>query len=171
MATNGFISPTTNNHVSVAGNLAADPKVFTYGGDKKKTVFTIAVNDARYPDDKDKTSFIDVEAIGLLGAHVAESLVKGVRVVASGRLNTYVRTLRDEQGAEKKVTIMKVDADFVGPDLTYVSVRIIPQERDGAAQSAPAASAPSAAPAADREMATAGAPSAAPAGPSEPFQF
>ena len=70
------------SNVTMVGNLARDPES-RKAGDSSVTRLVVAVNDARQ---KDKTSYIDVEAWGKLGEICEKYLSKGRQVLVDGRL-------------------------------------------------------------------------------------
>jgi single-strand DNA-binding protein len=88
-----------------------------------------------------ETIFLEVSCWRRLAENAAASLERGDRVVIVGRLRQ--RSYEDQQGVRH--TIMEMDADAIGPDLTRVAARLLRPERpdpadqpDGAESPAPA---------------------------------
>jgi single-strand DNA-binding protein len=82
--------------------------------------FSIAVNRRGWNGAADTVSFWDCVAWEQLGEHIAESLSKGQRVIASGRIEQ--RNWQKEDGS--KGTRWELTADAVGPDLRFTGVSV-----------------------------------------------
>ena len=83
----------------------------------------------------ERTTYLTVSAWRSLGEHVASSVHKGQPVVVVGRMRQ-----RDYERDGQKVTVVEVDADLVGHDLTrgtaeFVRSRRGPQTADLARES------------------------------------
>lgn len=106
--------------LTVIGFVATPPSVKTVAGDLAITSFRIASNQRRF--DRARGKFIDastnwytVTAFRQLAVNVGASVVKGDRVVVSGRLR-----VRDWETADnKKGTSVEIEADAVGHDLAW----------------------------------------------------
>jgi single-strand DNA-binding protein len=124
-----------DNTVTIVGNLTRDPELrFTPSGQATAT-FGVAVNrvwtDRQSQERKEATSFLDVVCWGQLAENAAQSLVRGTRVVVSGRLDQ--RSWENQEG-EKRSKI-EITADEVSPSLRWATVEITKNERrspDGA---------------------------------------
>jgi single-strand DNA-binding protein len=126
--------------VTVVGNLTADPEVrFTPMG-LAVANFTVA-STPRFVD-RQSGEWKDGDALFMRctvwrepAEHVSESLVRGARVIVTGRLRQ--RSFETEKG--EKRTVIECEVDEVGPSLRYATVKIVKASRDGAAggQSAP----------------------------------
>lgn len=107
-------------HVTVVGNLVADPVLRVTPGEREVAGFRLASTTRRHDPELGRsvdvrTSFFSVSCWGYLARNVSESLRKGERVVVSGRLD-----LREYVGTDGTPrTSADVVADAVGPDLTY----------------------------------------------------
>ena len=88
----------------IVGNLARDPES-RKAGETNVTRLVVAVNDARQ---KDKVSYIDVDAWSKLGDICQQYLTKGRQVLAEGRL---VQDTWEKDG--KKMSKLYVKADNV----------------------------------------------------------
>jgi single-strand DNA-binding protein len=106
--------------VTVVGNLVADPELrFTPSGAAVAN-FRIASTPRAF--DKQTNEWKDGEALFLscsvwrqMAENVAESLVKGDRVIVQGRLKQ--RSYETSEG--EKRTVFEVDAEEVGPSLKF----------------------------------------------------
>lgn len=97
------------NILVLSGNLASDPELKTFGGDRSMAVFTIAINEGF--GDKKKTYFINCVASGKTGEAIAKFFTKGQQILASGRL--YTAKKDGETWKEVKVAIDRFE--FCGP--------------------------------------------------------
>lgn len=116
--------------ITVVGNLTADPELrFTPSGAAVAN-FTVAATPRVY--DKQANEWRDGEALFLrcsawrqLAENVAESLVRGTRVVVQGRLKQ--RSFETREG--EKRTVVEVDAEEVAPSLKYATAKVNRAER------------------------------------------
>lgn len=110
--------------ITVVGNLTSDPELrYTPSGNAVAN-FTIASTPSSF--DRQTNAFKDGETLFLRSSiwkeaaeNVAESLTKGMRVVAQGRLKS--RTY-DTKDAEKR-TVMEFEIDEIGPSLRYANAK------------------------------------------------
>jgi single-strand DNA-binding protein len=111
--------------VTVIGNLTADPELrFTPSGAAVAS-FTIASTPRTY--DRNTNEWKDGEALFLrcsiwrqAAENVAESLQRGMRVVAQGRLKQ--RSYETREG--EKRTVVELEVDEVGPSLRYATAKV-----------------------------------------------
>ncbi|WP_030149516.1 single-stranded DNA-binding protein [Mycetocola saprophilus] len=130
--------------VTVVGNLTSDPELrYTQSG-LAVANFTIASTPRNF--DRQSNEWKDGEALFLRASvwrefaeHVAGSLHKGARVVATGRL---VQNAYETKEGEKR-TSMELEVDEIGPSLRYATAQIVKaqggQRPSAAAPSDPAA--------------------------------
>lgn len=113
-----------DSNITLVGNLTRDPELkFTQSG-KAQTRFSIAVN-RRWQKNgewEEQVSYFDVTCWAVLAENVANGVVKGNRVIVSGRLEQ--RTWETKEG-EKRSTV-EVVADAVGLDLSKSTTRTAP---------------------------------------------
>lgn len=110
--------------VTIIGNLTADPELrFTQSGIAVAN-FTIASTPRVF--DKQANEWKDGEALFMRSTiwrdaaeNVAESLEKGSRVIASGRL--VQRAFTDREGNNR--TAVELEVDEIGPSLKYATAR------------------------------------------------
>ncbi len=120
--------------VTVCGNVTNVPEV-KHGKDSGNpfTVFRLAQNTSRREPNGVVVStgvhFYDVIAFGALGANVFESIGVGNPLVVHGRLR-----VREWESGEKKGTEVQIDANSIGPDLTFGTSQFT-KRRKGAYQS------------------------------------
>lgn len=115
----------SENQQTIVGNLTSDPELrFTQSG-LPVVSFTIAstprVFDRATNEYKDgDTLFLRASAWRDFAEHIANSLTKGTRVVATGRLkqNSY-----ETKEGEKRTSI-ELEVDAIGPDLRYATVSV-----------------------------------------------
>lgn len=118
-----------DTQITVVGNLTADPELrFTQSGVAVAS-FTIASTPRTF--DRQSNEWKDGEALFLrcsiwrdAAENVAESLEKGSRVVAQGRLKQ--RSFTDREGNNR--TSIELDVDEIGPSLRYATAK--PQKID-----------------------------------------
>ncbi len=118
--------------ITVIGNLTADPELrFTPSGAAVAS-FTVASTPRSF--DRQSNEWKDGETLFLrcsiwreAAENVAESLTKGTRVIASGRL--VQRSFETREG--EKRTVVELQVDEVGPSLRYASAKVTRAQRSG----------------------------------------
>jgi single-strand DNA-binding protein len=111
--------------ITLVGNLTDDPELkFTEGG-AALTRFTIAVTPRTFDRASNQwkdgtTAFYRCAAWRSLAEHVAESLGKGSRVVAAGRMRQHDWT--NDQG--EKRSMLAVEVDDIGASVRFTTVQI-----------------------------------------------
>jgi len=114
--------------VTIVGNLTREPELrFTTGG-KGVASFGVAVS-RRYQQNNEwveKTSFFNVTAWDTLGENAAASLVKGTRVLVTGRLEQREYETKDGE----KRSVVEIVADEIGPSLRWARCDVERIERD-----------------------------------------
>jgi single-strand DNA-binding protein len=111
--------------ITVVGNLTGDPELrFTPSGSAVAN-FTIASTPRTF--DRQSNEWKDGETLFLRASiwreaaeNVAETLTKGTRVIAQGRLRS--RSYETKEG--EKRTSMELDVDEIGPSLRYASASV-----------------------------------------------
>ena len=118
--------------ITVVGNITADPELrFTANGAAVAN-FTVASTprtfDRQSNEWKDgETLFLRCSAWREMAENVAETLSRGTRVIAEGRLRS--RTFDTKEGERR--TVFELDVDEVGPSLRYASASVTKNERSG----------------------------------------
>jgi single-strand DNA-binding protein len=118
--------------ITVVGNLTGDPELrFTPSGAAVAN-FTIASTPRAF--DKNSNEWKDGDTLFLscsiwrqAAENVAESLQKGMRVVAQGRLKQ--RSYETREG--EKRTVVELDVEEVGPSLKYATAKVARVQRSG----------------------------------------
>ena len=116
--------------ITVVGNLTADPELrFTASGAAVAS-FTIASTPRTF--DRASNEWKDGEALFLrcslwrqAAENAAESLTKGMRVIAQGRLQQ--RSYETREG--EKRTVIELQVDEIGPSLRYASAKVNRSQR------------------------------------------
>ena len=112
-----------DNSITLVGNLPRDPEIrFTATG-RAVASFSMGVG-RRYQVNgewQEKTSWFNVTAWGQLGENAAATLVKGSRVVVTGRLEQREYTSREGE----KRTAIDVVADDIGPSLRWATATVV----------------------------------------------
>ncbi|AXQ65169.1 ssDNA-binding protein [Gordonia phage Schmidt] len=111
--------------ITIVGNLTADPELrFTQSGAAVAN-FTIASTPRTF--DKDANEWVDGEALFMrcnlwreAAENVTESLAKGQRVIAQGRLKQ--RSYETKEG--EKRTVVELEVDEIGPSLKYATATV-----------------------------------------------
>jgi single-strand DNA-binding protein len=111
--------------ITVVGNLTADPELrYTQNG-LPVAGFTIASTPRNF--DRQSNEWKDGESLFMrcsawrdLAEHVAGSLTKGSRVIATGRLRQ--RSYETREG--EKRTAIELEVDEVGPSLRYATATV-----------------------------------------------
>jgi len=117
--------------ITVVGNLTSDPELrYTQNG-LAVANFTIASTPRNF--DRATNDWKDGEALFLRASvwrefaeHVAGSLTKGSRVIATGRLKQ--RSYETKEG--EKRTSIELEVDEIGPSLRYATAQVTRAARD-----------------------------------------
>ena len=120
--------------ITVVGNLTGDPELrFTPSGAAVAN-FTVASTPRQF--DRDANEFKDGDTLFMrcsiwreAAENVAESLTKGMRVVASGRL--VQRSFETREG--EKRTVVELQVDEIGPSMRYASAKVTRKPAAGVA--------------------------------------
>lgn len=111
--------------ITIVGNLTADPELRTLQSGANVATFTIASTPRIL--DKNQNQWVDGAALFMrcqawrdLAVHIATSLAKGMRVVATGRLSQ--RTYEDQTGT--KHTVVEMTVDEIGASLRYATCQV-----------------------------------------------
>jgi len=111
--------------ITVVGNLTADPELrFTPSGAAVAN-FTVAATPRTF--DRQSGEWKDGEALFMrcnvwrqAAENVAETLTRGMRVMATGRLKQ--RSFETREG--EKRTVVELEVDEVGPSLKYATAKV-----------------------------------------------
>lgn len=119
-------------YITVVGNMAGDPELrFTSSGHAVAN-FTIAQTPRSY--DKTTQQYVDDETLWVRASiwreaaeNVAETLTKGMRVIAHGRLKA--RSFETKQGEQR--TNWELDVDEIGPSLRWATAQVNRSQNTG----------------------------------------
>lgn len=110
--------------ITITGNLTRDPEI-KYGSTGNAFVnFSVAVS-RKDKDGNEQVSYYDCTAFGSVAENSANSLVKGNRVVVTGRMEQSSYETKDGE----KRTSWKLIADEVAASLRFASVLIAKAEK------------------------------------------
>ena len=116
--------------ITVVGNLTADPEIRTTGSGAAVVSFTIASTPRTW--NRNTNQFEDGQALFMrcsawrdMAEHCAQSLAKGMRVIAQGRLTQH--SWEDEQ--HQRRTSMELQVDEIGPSLRYATAEVTKAQR------------------------------------------
>ncbi|WBF79011.1 ssDNA binding protein [Arthrobacter phage Bolt007] len=118
--------------ITLIGNLTSDPELrFTPSGSAVAN-FTIAstprtFNRTSNEWEDGETLFLRASVWREAAENVAESLVKGMRVIATGRLKS--RSYETKEG--EKRTVIELEVDEIGPSLRYANAKVNRTQRSG----------------------------------------
>lgn len=119
--------------ITIVGNLTADPELRTTRNGGTVANFSIAATPRTF--DKQSNQWVDGDALFLrcsawrdLATHCAQSLAKGMRVIAQGRLQQ--RSYQANDGSNR--TVVELQVDEIGPSLRYATAQV--QKQSGGYQ-------------------------------------
>ncbi len=118
--------------ITVVGNLTADPEMRTTRNGSTVANFSIAATPRVF--DKQSNQWVDGDALFLrcsawrdLATHCAQSLAKGMRVIAQGRLQQ--RSYQAQDGSNR--TVIEMTVDEIGPSLRYATAQVQKMQSGG----------------------------------------
>lgn len=118
--------------ITIVGNLTADPELRTTRNGGTVANFSIAATPRTF--DKQSNQWADGDALFLrcsawsdLATHCAQSLAKGMRVIAQGRLQQ--RSYQANDGSQR--TVIELQVDEIGPSLRYATAQVRKMQSGG----------------------------------------
>lgn len=111
--------------LTIIGNLTADPELRTTQSGRQVASLTIANTPRQYNRQSNQwedgqTLFMRCTAWGDLAANITQTLAKGMRVIAQGRLGQ--RSYQAKDGSNR--TVIELTVDHIGPDLTHATAQV-----------------------------------------------
>ena len=110
-----------DNAITVVGNVTRDPELKFLNNGNAALKLSIAVNrrwqNRQTQEWEERVSYFDIVGYGAMAENAANSLVKGSRVIVSGRLEQ--RTWETENGDKR--SIVEINADEIGPSLKWAT--------------------------------------------------
>jgi single-strand DNA-binding protein len=105
--------------ITLTGIVATIPRVVTTGDELAITSFRLASAQRRFDRNRNRwvdgeTNWYTITAFRQLATNAAASVMRGDRVIVSGRLR-----IREWEAGERKGTTVEVEADAVGHDLMW----------------------------------------------------
>lgn len=125
--------------ITIVGNLTRDPELRTLNNGSNVANFTIASSERRFNRDTNQwedgdTLFLNCSAWDSshapLASNIANSLAKGMTVIAQGRLTQ--RTYETE--THEKRTVVELRVDQIGPSLRRATAQVARQQNSNAGQ-------------------------------------
>ena len=118
--------------ITIVGNLTADPELRTTSAGAQVASFTIASTPRSW--NRNTGQFEDGQALFMrcsawrdLAEHCAQSLGKGMRVIAQGRLQQ--RSYQAQDGSNR--TVIELQVDEIGPSLKYATAQVQKMQSGG----------------------------------------
>ena len=118
--------------ITIVGNLTADPELRTTRNGSTVANFSIAATPRVF--DKQSNQWVDGDALFLrcsawrdLASHCAQTLRKGMRVIAQGRLQQ--RSYQAQDGSNR--TVIELQVDEIGPSLKYATAQVQKMQSGG----------------------------------------
>ena len=118
--------------ITIIGNLTADPEIRTTGSGASVASFTIASTPRTW--NRSTNQFEDGQALFLrcsawrdMAEPCAQSLAKGMRVIAQGRLQQ--RSYQANDGSQR--TVIELQVDEIGPSLRYATAQVQKMQSGG----------------------------------------
>lgn len=118
--------------ITIIGNLTADPEMRTTRNGATVANFSIAATPRVF--DKQSNQWVDGEALFLrctawrdLASHCVQTLRKGMRVIAQGRLQQ--RSYQAQDGSNR--TVIELQVDEIGPSLKYATAQVQKMQSGG----------------------------------------
>ena len=118
--------------ITIVGNLTADPELRTTSAGAQVASFTIASTPRSW--NRSTNQFEDGQALFMrcsawrdLATHCAQSLAKGMRVIAQGRLQQ--RSYQAQDGSSR--TVIELQVDEIGPSLRYATAQVQKMQSGG----------------------------------------
>lgn len=118
--------------ITIVGNLTADPELRTTSAGAQVASFTIASTPRSW--NRNTNQFEDGQALFMrcsawrdLATHCAQSLAKGMRVIAQGRLQQ--RSYQAQDGSNR--TVIELQVDEIGPSLRYATAQVQKMQSGG----------------------------------------
>lgn len=118
--------------ITIVGNLTADPEIRTLSNGGTVANFTIASTPRVYNSQANQWEdgqalFLRCSAWRDLASHCAQSLAKGMRVIAQGRLQQ--RSYQAQDGSNR--TVVELQVDEIGPSLRYATAQVQKMQSGG----------------------------------------
>jgi single-strand DNA-binding protein len=127
------------SQITIVGNLGTDPELKFSPSGTPMARFSVGVTKRVYDRAANEwkdgaVSWFDVTAFRHLAEHIAESLLKGSRVVVVGEMEQ--RSWVDEKSGEKRYA-WGITASSVGAELTFATAALTKATTQGRAQVSP----------------------------------
>jgi single-strand DNA-binding protein len=113
-----------DNTITVVGNITREPELKFLNSGQAALRFSIAVNrrwqNKQTQEWEERVSYFEVTSYGQLAENTSNSVVKGARVIVTGRLEQ--RSWETENGDKR--SIVEINADEIGPSLRFATAEV-----------------------------------------------
>ncbi|MFI5035700.1 MAG: single-stranded DNA-binding protein [Acidimicrobiales bacterium] len=110
-----------DNAITVVGNVTRDPELKFLNSGQAAVRLSVAVNrrwmNRQTQEWEERVSYFEIAGYGQMAENAANSIVKGTRVVVTGRLEQ--RSWETEAG--EKRSIVEINADEIAPSLRFAT--------------------------------------------------
>lgn len=110
-----------DNAITVVGNVTRDPELKFLNSGQAAVRLSVAVNrrwqNRQTQEWEERVSYFEVAGYGQMAENAANSIVKGTRVIVTGRLEQ--RSWETEAG--EKRSIVEINADDIAPSLKWAT--------------------------------------------------
>jgi single-strand DNA-binding protein len=118
--------------ITIIGNLTADPEMRTTRNGSTVANFSIAATPRVYNSQANQWEdgqalFLRCSAWRDLASHCVQTLHKGMRVIAQGRLQQ--RSYQAQDGSQR--TVVELQVDEIGPSLRYATAQVQKMQSGG----------------------------------------
>jgi len=110
-----------DNAITVVGNVTRDPELKFLNSGQAAVRLSVAVNrrwmNRQTNEWEERVSYFEIAGYGQMAENAANSIVKGTRVIVTGRLEQ--RSWETEAG--EKRSIVEINADDIAPSLKWAT--------------------------------------------------
>lgn len=131
-----------SEQITIRGLVATTPRSVVTESGLAVTSFRLAAPSRKYDQETaswvtDQTNWYTISSFRRLAENAATSISKGDRILVHGRIK-----IRDWDNGERSGTSVEIDADALGPDLTFGTAMLqrmpVPDEEESEAELQPA---------------------------------
>jgi single-strand DNA-binding protein len=110
-----------DNSITIVGNVTRDPELKFLNSGQAAVRLSVAVNrrwmNRQTQEWEERVSYFEIAGYGQMAENAANSIVKGTRVIVTGRLEQ--RSWETEAG--EKRSIVEINADEIAPSLRFAT--------------------------------------------------
>jgi single-strand DNA-binding protein len=113
-----------DNSITIVGNVTRDPELKFLNSGQAAVRLSVAVNrrwqNRQTQEWEERVSYFEIAGYGQMAENAANSIVKGTRVVVTGRLEQ--RSWETEAGDKR--SIVEINADEIAPSLRFATAQV-----------------------------------------------